>query len=252
MSDDEVAQVNLNDFLTPQSLTATSSKPLTAKSLAKLQAKIAASGVVYLSRVPPFMRPIKLRQLLSKYGTIGRIYLAPEDPKIAARRKKYRKNKRQNYTEGWIEFEDKKVARVVAQHLNGKQLGGKKRNFYYDDLWNLKYLPRFKWNNLTEQIAYELKVREQRLKTEMAHAKRENKAYLKNVGKAKMVEALEQKKADKKRKAEADAGGDSGAAAASQKEIRRRFKQRKVIDAETRSSTHSTGKTSNVLSKLFG
>lgn len=35
-------------------------------------------GVVYLSRVPPFMRPRKVRHLLSQYGTLGRVYLQPE------------------------------------------------------------------------------------------------------------------------------------------------------------------------------
>ena len=35
-------------------------------------------GVVYLSRIPPFMKPIKVRQLLSEYGEVGRVFLQPE------------------------------------------------------------------------------------------------------------------------------------------------------------------------------
>lgn len=35
-------------------------------------------GVCYLSRVPPHMDPLKLRQILSHYGDIGRIFLTPE------------------------------------------------------------------------------------------------------------------------------------------------------------------------------
>ena len=35
-------------------------------------------GVVYVGRVPPFMKPIKIRQLLEAYGEVGRVYLAPE------------------------------------------------------------------------------------------------------------------------------------------------------------------------------
>jgi len=30
--------------------------------------------------------------------------------------------------------------------------GGKKRGFYYDDLWNIKYLPKFQWIHLTEKL----------------------------------------------------------------------------------------------------
>ncbi|TPX67894.1 hypothetical protein SpCBS45565_g03519 [Spizellomyces sp. 'palustris'] len=250
-----------NSIITdPQALTLpplSSAKPLTAKSLAKFQSKVDATGVIYLSRVPPFMRPIKLRQLLARFGAIGRIYLAPEDPRIAARRKKYRHNKRQNYTEGWVEFLDKKVARQVATLLNGKQIGGKKRSFYYDDIWNMKYLPRFKWNHLTEQIAYELKVREQRLKTEMAQAKRENKAYVKNVGKAKMVEAIEERKRQKKRKAGDEIGKDDAATSTLNADettaIRRRFKQRKVVDSDAKATAAGPSvKKAAVLSKLFG
>ena len=40
--------------------------------------KTLTPGVVYLSRIPPFMRPRKVRHLLSHYGTLGRVYLQPE------------------------------------------------------------------------------------------------------------------------------------------------------------------------------
>ncbi len=35
-------------------------------------------GVCYLSRVPPNMNPSHVRQMLSKYGEVQRIYLVPE------------------------------------------------------------------------------------------------------------------------------------------------------------------------------
>lgn len=35
-------------------------------------------GICYLSRIPPHMDHVKLRQILSQYGEIKRIYLAPE------------------------------------------------------------------------------------------------------------------------------------------------------------------------------
>ena len=51
---------------------------LTARKLEKLQARAEKKGVVYLSRVPPFMKPVKLRHLLSQHGEVLRIYLAAE------------------------------------------------------------------------------------------------------------------------------------------------------------------------------
>ena len=44
-------------------------------------------GVIYLSRVPPFMKPNKVRNIMSQYGEVGRIFLQPEDMEIRKRRK---------------------------------------------------------------------------------------------------------------------------------------------------------------------
>ena len=40
----------------------------------------------------------------------------------------------------------------VAAGLNGQQMGGKRRSRHHFDLWSLKYLPKFKWEHLTEEI----------------------------------------------------------------------------------------------------
>jgi ESF2/ABP1 family protein len=52
----------------------------TKQKIAKFQESEDRKGVVYLSRVPPYMRVEKLRHLMSQFGLIGRIYLTPEDP----------------------------------------------------------------------------------------------------------------------------------------------------------------------------
>nr|CAG8443805.1 9489_t:CDS:2 [Entrophospora candida] len=145
------------------------------------------TSVIYLSRIPPFMKPAKIKHLLSRYGEIGRVYLAPEDAKIHARRKKYGGNKKKNYAEGWVEFLDKKDAKNVANILNTQPIGGNRRNHYHDDLWNIKYLSKFKWSNLTDQIAYENAARVQRLTAEISQSRRENKDYIAKVEKAKKI-----------------------------------------------------------------
>lgn len=107
---------------------------------------------IYISRVPPFMKPEKLKHLLGQYGDINRIYLVPEDKTHHKKRVANGGNRKQSYTEGWIEFLDKKVAKQIAKMLNTKQIGGRKRDYYHDDIWNLKYLKGFKWDHLTEKI----------------------------------------------------------------------------------------------------
>lgn len=48
------------------------------KQLLREAEKADKRGVCYLSRVPPHMDPLKLRQILSHYGEIQRLYLTPE------------------------------------------------------------------------------------------------------------------------------------------------------------------------------
>ncbi|KAH6588097.1 hypothetical protein BASA61_006126 [Batrachochytrium salamandrivorans] len=124
VEDDNETDASQSDEKTEGALTADiikiakTAKPLTLSLLKKFQDKIDCTGVVYLSRIPPFMKPTKVRSLLTRYGKLGRIYLNPEDAKTAARRRKYKQNKRQNFTEGWVEFLDKSEAKRAAAALN--------------------------------------------------------------------------------------------------------------------------------------
>ncbi|KAF9911795.1 RNA-binding ATPase activator esf2 [Linnemannia zychae] len=236
-------------------------KPLTPEELEKFQAARDKTGIVYLSKIPPFMKPVKLRHLLGAFGELGRVYLAPEDPKVAARRKKYGGNKKQNFTEGWVEFKDKSIAKQVAKSLNATIIGGSKKSFYHDDMWNIKYLPKFKWDHLTERIAYENASRAQRLQAEINQAKRENKTIMTNIEKAKMIKSMEEKKAIKRQASDMDSTTTTTASSketASEPKIRRTFKQRRLGDSNGSSETTVTpskpvsGKIKSVLGNVFG
>ena len=53
-------------------------KPLTKEALAAFKAEQDRAGVIYISRIPPGMRPTKVRHIMSGYGEIGRVYLQQE------------------------------------------------------------------------------------------------------------------------------------------------------------------------------
>ncbi|KAI9705461.1 MAG: RNA-binding ATPase activator esf2 [Candelina mexicana] len=167
---------------------------LTPSQLARSQRVTKKTGVIYLSRVPPFMKPQTVKHLLSPFGVIGRIFLSPEDPTAHTRRVKSGGNKKRSFTDGWVEFLDKKDAKVVAETLNARIIGGKKGGWYHDDVWNIKYLKGFKWHHLTEQIANENAERAARLRTDISRVTRENKHFIENVERAKMLEGMEAKK----------------------------------------------------------
>ncbi|KAI9270877.1 hypothetical protein BY458DRAFT_436186 [Sporodiniella umbellata] len=194
-------------------------KALTPEELKKFEKARKKTGVCYLSRIPLFMPPSRVRELFKKHGEIGRIYLVPEDQKVTAKRKKYTKNNRRNYIEGWVEFKDKDRAKAVAEHLNMREIGGKRSSRYYAEMWNIKYLPKFKWHHLTEQMAHEKQAQQQRLRNEIAQANRENKIYLQNVEKAKMLENMKQKKRKREGVQEED-------------RVKRTFQQRDKVSRE--------------------
>ncbi|KAI9713265.1 MAG: RNA-binding ATPase activator esf2 [Bogoriella megaspora] len=188
---------------------ASKSSVLAAKKVEAGRKATKKTGVIYISRVPPFMKPSAVRQLLQPYGEIGRIFLTPEDATAHTRRIRAGGNKKKSFTDGWVEFHSKKNAKVATETLNATIIGGKKGGWYHDDVWNIKYLKGFKWHHLTEQIANENAERAARLRAEIAQTTRENKAFLQNVEKAKMLEGMQAKKNRRQRDTMLEPSGEN-------------------------------------------
>jgi ESF2/ABP1 family protein len=236
----------------PTTITA-KEKAKAAKKLANAQAKAQKTGVIYISRVPPFMKPHTLKNLLKPYAPSGldRIFLTPEEATAHKSRVKSGGNKKKQFLDGWIEFVSKKEAKLAAEALNGKNIGGKKGNYYYDDVWNLKYLKGFKWRHLTEQIANENAEREARLRAETVRERKEAKEFLRNVEKAKMLDGME-----KKRKAKGGKGDGLDLQQQAQDRGRDRkeamqFRQSEGVAKAKKRDEAPSADAQRVLSKLF-
>ncbi|XP_048336971.2 pre-rRNA-processing protein ESF2 [Ziziphus jujuba] len=216
------------------------------KRLLKEAAKAVKRGVCYLSRIPPHMNHLQLRHILSQYGDIQRIYLTPERENAAAQVRR----KRKEFSEGWVEFSDKGVAKRVANMLNGEQIGGKKRSSFYYDIWNIKYLSKFKWDNLTEEIAYKNAIREQKLALEISAAKKERDFYLSKVDKSRALSAIEER-LKKKQKHQQDSGTGSDLPVGQQlSKVVRQFPQTRPIADIAAHSKPQLSK--DILSGVFG
>ena len=209
---------------------------ITPEELEEFTAEQESRGIVYISRIPPFMKPDKVRHEMSQHGRVMRVFLTPEARSSHLKRKRYKGNSKINYVDGWVEFEDKKVAKMVALALNAQPVGGKKRGYYHDDLWNLKYLPGFKWRHLTESVTQLRMERADKLQTELAQAKKERGWYLAKVEQAKGIAMKEDRLEGKGRLKET-------AAEQSKKRPSRTFRQRQVVaeDAESEAWIKSSG-----------
>jgi ESF2/ABP1 family protein len=234
------------------------SKSSLTKKATKASDASARSGVVYVSRIPPFMKPHTLKHFLSPCAPsgLGRIFLTPESQDAHKSRVRAGGNKKRNFTDGWVEFVSKKEAKTAVETLNARIIGGKKGGYYYDDVWNLKYLKGFKWRHLTEQIANENAERTARMRAEDARERREAREYLKNVEKAKMLEGMEKKRSKKASLVEDVAGEQYGEDETKTQHAKDRGRQLKQIEVKIKSVGDKSGietsdEVKRVLSKIF-
>ncbi|EGF98978.1 uncharacterized protein MELLADRAFT_40550 [Melampsora larici-populina 98AG31] len=206
--------------------------------LSRTTQKVNKTGLIYLARIPVGMGPGKVKHLLSKWGTVNRIYLARhEEAKTIKVKKGKEKHQSYQFKEGWIEFEDKRVARRVAELLNTRPIGGKASDRYSSELWSLKYLPKFKWSNLSDQMAVERRLREQLQRNSLEDSKKDQDWYLRMVEKNRVGNKIKEKEISRK-----------GKVVNSTRWAPKEHKQRNIRASDTHGETNqqtSTGSRSN-------
>jgi ESF2/ABP1 family protein len=162
--------------------------------------KLRKRGVIYLARVPPAMGPAKVKSLMSDFGEVTRVFLVEEDASARKRRRRAGGNGSKRYVEGWVEFAERWVAQRVGETVNNTPITNSKRSKHFGDMWNVKFLRKFQWSHLTEKVAYERRMREQKLMVEMMQAKKENAAYIALVEAGRKIDKIEQKRRQKAEK----------------------------------------------------
>lgn len=141
-------------------------------------------GIIYLSYIPDGLNVKIIREIMGEFGEVGRIFLESEK-----NNKKHR-----TYTEGWIEFKKKRVAKSVAETLNGTALQyGRKHSKINGQVWSIKYLHKFKWAHLTEQMAQDRATRDQKRRFEMGHTKKQVEFYQQMTERSKRLKKMSTK-----------------------------------------------------------
>ncbi|XP_016472497.1 pre-rRNA-processing protein ESF2-like [Nicotiana tabacum] len=207
-------------------------------------------GVCHVRRVPPRMDHVKLRQVLSQFGEIQRIYLVPEAAASQMNRKRAGGFRGQAFSEGWVEFMKKSVAKRVANMLNGQQIGGRKRSAFYYDIWNIKYLSKIKWDDITDEIAKRHAVHEQKLALELSAATRERDFYLTQVDKSRALSSIEER-IKKRQKVQQESGEISNLPSEQfEPKVIRQFPQKKPVADEAGKIKPRLSK--DILAGVFG
>lgn len=146
-------------------------------------------GVIYLSRIPPNMGKNQLKKLFRVHGEIDRIYLTAEPSINRSLRKKSGGSGKKMYVEGWIEYLLKQDAKKVALLINGQTTGGKKRhNQYREDIWNIRYLPKFTWEHLQHKIEMDKQLADSEVREEVTLARKTNRYFADQVNRSRRKE----------------------------------------------------------------
>jgi ESF2/ABP1 family protein len=132
-------------------------------------------------------------------------------------------------------------------------VGGKKGGWYHDDIWNMKYLRGFKWDDLMEQVQRERREAEARRRIEDAKAKKEEKVFIAGVERGKVVEGMRKKREEKERKRERpEAAGDGDVLETKQlRKVERVFRQNEVKEKSKRQDGAIDPEVRRVLGKIF-
>ncbi|OOQ88430.1 Pre-rRNA-processing protein esf2 [Penicillium brasilianum] len=228
-------------------------KPKSAKTLSKnsiKKPKKDKTGVVYLSSLPPYLKPFALKNIMEKrgFGPIKKVFFAPLVPSNSS--KPQRSNKRKIYSEGWIEFESKKTARLAAESMNARTLGGPKGMYYRDDVINMRYLSGFKWADLMETVQRERSERESKQRMADIRARKEEKVFLAGVEAGRRLDGIAQKN-EEKRKRKAEAEGKTDIEPKMPAHVRRRFVQNDVVSASDKDEKAIGNEAKRVLGKIF-
>ena len=196
---------------------------------------------MYMSRVPPRLKPQRLRSLLesARLGNVKvtRLYLKPSSSLASSSSssslkssKVKSKSANKTFSEGWIELSRRRDARQLADLLNGQPMGGRRRAANYSDLWNLKYLKGFTWDQLSAEQAYKSRARESRIANEVANAKAERDAFAEAVRRGKAEKAMAERRA--KNNNNNDNNKANKAAAAADARVLRTFSQRAAVGGD--------------------
>ncbi|KAI4209798.1 MAG: hypothetical protein LQ351_007328 [Letrouitia transgressa] len=203
-------------------------------------------GVLYLSRIPPFMRPAAVTHLLAPFGTITKIFLTPEPPASYVARKRAGGNRKRSFVDGWVEFSRRREAKACVEGINGRTAGwGKRGGYYRDDVWNARYLRGFGWDDLMAGVRAEEREREEKVRIGVRRDKKEREEFLRGVERGKAMEGRRRKREGKEKRREEGLGEEESG----KKGFEWRFRQNQVRrNGEVREQPEEVKR---VLSKIF-
>jgi hypothetical protein len=236
LPDGAIGAADVKETAAPTKLSKAAMKSKASKATTKTK-----RGIVYLSRVPPGLDVGIVRSILGRVGPLDRVWLRAEGKEFVAARRSLGGRRRAGYTDGWVEFLRTADADSAVELLNGQPMtGATRRGRFQNDLWCLRLLPGFNWDDLVNEACGPKRERVLRVKSEVAAARRERAFVEQRAALAKSIENSEERQ---KTSALAPLLDDEMEANEAEKEeerrvpvekrLVRRYRQKRALDDET-------------------
>jgi len=144
-------------------------------------------GVIYISSIPFGCTHQSLFKIFEEFGKVTNVYLEAQLDKKTGQ-KKMLHDHHAIYSEAWIEFKERKVAKQVVSLLNETELPKKysrKGSAARGHIWKMKYLKGFGWHHLKEYTDTVKTLQQKKYEIKIADAQRQASYFAEQVRKAK-------------------------------------------------------------------
>eukprot|EP00906_Rhabdomonas_costata_P039404 RCo055720 len=131
-------------------------------------------GIVLVNPMPRGMNPSQLRLQFQIFGDITNMRVNSRPGR------RWGKWANLVYTQAWVEFRRRRDAKTVAQALNASPIQASLKKAYRDEMWCIKYLKGFTWEDLLEEDVHKKQYQRHSLREEREKWVRYNKQYVKN------------------------------------------------------------------------
>eukprot|EP01053_Blabericola_migrator_P008070 Blabericola_migrator_1__8069@NODE_414_length_8710_cov_194_115238_g326_i0_p6_GENE_NODE_414_length_8710_cov_194_115238_g326_i0NODE_414_length_8710_cov_194_115238_g326_i0_p6_ORF_typecomplete_len170_score28_28RRM_1/PF00076_22/9_5e05RRM_1/PF00076_22/8_7e03RRM_1/PF00076_22/5e03_NODE_414_length_8710_cov_194_115238_g326_i049385447 len=142
-------------------------------------------GVIYLSSLPRGMTVMRVQEEMGRFGRIGRTYMQPRGGASEITKSKQqaesgvvRKGPPPEYVQGWVEFLNKNDAKECALILNNQPVERRSiRDKCAGQLWNIRYLHKFTWEDLKAYSTVDRMTRKRRAEVAIEQLTKESDIF---------------------------------------------------------------------------
>jgi len=135
-----------------------------------------SKGIIYFPSVPPLVGQNTLWRIFGQFGKISHCYFIRREKRKVQSDRKTKGSSLELLKEGWIEYEDKKIAKKVVLSFQGQELGPIRKGYIYSSLlWDIRYLSKVTWSMIETAMGEKWRTQKKKQMETLETAKQQKK-----------------------------------------------------------------------------